>query len=181
MPQPRGDDAEVYFVQSLEVSRRQAARGWELRTAIDLAKLWAGQGRSERARMLLQPVFEQFIEGRGHSRSESGRTSVGDLRLTLTTKHSYASSRPLMSATLSYVARGGSKPEGRDAARLLHVICHRRAPARIPRSCSPGRGRGQRGWSSLGSTRQLPDLHRRSVCRAALHLILAPTRSRSWL
>jgi len=45
------------------VSRRQAARGWELRTAIDLAKLWADQGRSERARMLLQPVFEQFVEG----------------------------------------------------------------------------------------------------------------------
>jgi predicted ATPase/DNA-binding winged helix-turn-helix (wHTH) protein len=63
MPQPRDDDAEVYFVQSLEVSRSQAARGWELRTAIDLAKLWAGQGQSERARILLQPVFEQFVEG----------------------------------------------------------------------------------------------------------------------
>ena len=50
-------------MQSLELSRRQGARAWELRTAIDLAALWAGQGRSDDARALLQPVFEQFVEG----------------------------------------------------------------------------------------------------------------------
>ena len=33
-------------MQSLELSRRQGARAWELRTAIDLAALLAGQGRS---------------------------------------------------------------------------------------------------------------------------------------
>ena len=63
MPEPMSDDAENCFVQSLELSRRQAARAWELRTAIDLAGLWATQGRPERARALLQPVFEQFTEG----------------------------------------------------------------------------------------------------------------------
>jgi predicted ATPase len=63
MPQPRADDAEAYFMRSLELSRRQGARAWELRTAIDLATLSAGQGRSESARALLQPVFEQFVEG----------------------------------------------------------------------------------------------------------------------
>jgi predicted ATPase len=63
MPQPSVDDAEMYFMKSLELSRRQAARGWELRTAVDLAALFAFQGRSERARALLQPVFEQFVEG----------------------------------------------------------------------------------------------------------------------
>jgi predicted ATPase len=45
------------------MSRRQAARAWELRTALDLAALFAGQGRSESGRALLQPVFEQFVEG----------------------------------------------------------------------------------------------------------------------
>jgi predicted ATPase len=64
MPQPRHHDAEACFMQSLELSRRQGARAWELRTAVDLAKLWAGQGRSEDARALLQPVFEPFTEGR---------------------------------------------------------------------------------------------------------------------
>ena len=61
MSQP--PDAEVCFLQSLEWSRRQGARAWELRTAIDLAALWAGQSRREAARALLQPVFEQFVEG----------------------------------------------------------------------------------------------------------------------
>jgi predicted ATPase len=63
MPQPRHDDAEACLMQSLELSRRQGARAWELRTAIDLAKLWVAQGRSENARALLQPGFERFTEG----------------------------------------------------------------------------------------------------------------------
>ena len=50
-------------MQSLELSRRQGARAWELRTATDLAALFARQGRAERGRALLQPVFEQFMEG----------------------------------------------------------------------------------------------------------------------
>jgi len=57
------DEAEGYLVQSLELSRRHGARAWELRTAIDLAALWAGQGRATDARALLLPVFEQFTEG----------------------------------------------------------------------------------------------------------------------
>jgi tetratricopeptide (TPR) repeat protein len=63
MPQPRHDDAEACFMRSLELSRRQGARAWELRTAIDLAKLLAAQGQRDSARALLQPVFAQFGEG----------------------------------------------------------------------------------------------------------------------
>ncbi|MBV9825651.1 MAG: winged helix-turn-helix domain-containing protein [Alphaproteobacteria bacterium] len=57
------EDAEACFVRSLELSRADGSRAWELRTATDLASLWAEQGRSERARGLLLPVFEQFTEG----------------------------------------------------------------------------------------------------------------------
>jgi predicted ATPase/DNA-binding winged helix-turn-helix (wHTH) protein len=63
MPQPRLDDAEMYFMQSLELSRRQGARAWQLRAATDMAALFASQGQSEHGRALLQPVFEQFAEG----------------------------------------------------------------------------------------------------------------------
>jgi predicted ATPase len=63
MPQSGPGDAEMYFLQSLELSRRQGARAWELRTATDFAALLAAQGRSESARELLRPVFEQFVEG----------------------------------------------------------------------------------------------------------------------
>jgi len=58
-----GAEAQKCLMQSLEWSRRQGARAWELRTAIDLASLWASQGRPDDARTLLRPVFEQFVEG----------------------------------------------------------------------------------------------------------------------
>jgi predicted ATPase len=57
------DQSEMYFSQSLELSRQQGARLWELRTATDLAKLMATQGRREEARTLLEPVFTWFVEG----------------------------------------------------------------------------------------------------------------------
>jgi len=63
MQPPRDDDAEVCFMQSLELSRRQGARAWELRTAIDLAALLSDRGRSESGLTLLKSVFEQFEEG----------------------------------------------------------------------------------------------------------------------
>jgi len=63
MPQPNRDDAEMCFMQSLELSRRLGARSWELRTGVDMAARLAVQGRPERARALLQPIFERFVEG----------------------------------------------------------------------------------------------------------------------
>ena len=63
MPQSRIEDAEACFTQSLELSRVQGSRAWELRTATDLAALWVGQGRANEARALLLPVFEHFTEG----------------------------------------------------------------------------------------------------------------------
>jgi len=63
LPQRRTDDAEMCFTQSLDWSRRQGARSWELRTAIDLAALWVAQGQRDRARAVLQPIFGQFVEG----------------------------------------------------------------------------------------------------------------------
>jgi predicted ATPase/DNA-binding winged helix-turn-helix (wHTH) protein len=62
LPQRRPQDAETCFVQSLDWSRRQGARSWELRTAVDLSALWADQGKRKRAQGLLQPIFGQFGE-----------------------------------------------------------------------------------------------------------------------
>ena len=63
MPRPKPADAEAHFVLSLAWSRRHASRAWELRTGVDLAALWAAQGRAHDARALLRPVFEAFAEG----------------------------------------------------------------------------------------------------------------------
>ncbi len=68
MPRRRADEAELCFLQSLEWSRRQGARAWELRAATELAALWVDQGQADqrqadRGRALLAPVFDAFMEG----------------------------------------------------------------------------------------------------------------------
>jgi len=63
LPQPRAREAEMCLIQSLDWSRRQHALSWELRTAVDLAALRATQGQRARARAVLQPIFEKFVEG----------------------------------------------------------------------------------------------------------------------
>ena len=60
MPRPASNEARICFMQSLELSRRQGARAWELRTAVDLAALLVAQGRPSEARACLRPVFDQF-------------------------------------------------------------------------------------------------------------------------
>lgn len=61
--QPAGAEAERWLHQSIELSRRQGARSWELRAAIDLATRWQAERRFDEARALLQPVLEPFTEG----------------------------------------------------------------------------------------------------------------------
>ena len=63
MPEPDREAAETCFTRSLELSRRQGARAWELRTAIDLATLLAARGDSAAAGALLRPIYELFTEG----------------------------------------------------------------------------------------------------------------------
>jgi predicted ATPase/DNA-binding winged helix-turn-helix (wHTH) protein len=63
MSRPRPDDAEACFTRSLEWSRSQGARSWELRTAVDLAALWAGQGKREQARAMLEPILAKVTQG----------------------------------------------------------------------------------------------------------------------
>jgi predicted ATPase/DNA-binding winged helix-turn-helix (wHTH) protein len=65
LPKPNRNNAEECFRQALELSRRQGARAWELRAAIELAKLLASRGEIGRAHELLRPVFEQFVKGLG--------------------------------------------------------------------------------------------------------------------
>jgi len=63
MGEPDLHEAEICFKESLELSRRQGARAWELRAASDLAKLLADQGQAENGRTLLQSVYAEFSEG----------------------------------------------------------------------------------------------------------------------
>jgi predicted ATPase len=55
--------AEDSYYQALAVARRQRAKFWELRAALDLARLWRDQGKRSEARDLLAPIFGWFTEG----------------------------------------------------------------------------------------------------------------------
>jgi predicted ATPase len=55
--------AEACFQQALDVSRRQQAKSWELRTAMSLSRLWQQQGKRQEAHDLLAPVYNWFTEG----------------------------------------------------------------------------------------------------------------------
>jgi predicted ATPase len=51
------------FQKAVAVERQQSAKLWELRAALDLARLWCDQGKRTEARDLLAPVYNWFTEG----------------------------------------------------------------------------------------------------------------------
>jgi tetratricopeptide (TPR) repeat protein len=55
--------AENSYRRALEVAQRQSAKSWELRAALDLARLWRDQGKRAEARDLLSPIYGWFTEG----------------------------------------------------------------------------------------------------------------------
>jgi len=55
--------AEAHFERALSVARQQQAKSWELRAAMSMARLWRDQGKREKARDLLAPVYGWFTEG----------------------------------------------------------------------------------------------------------------------
>lgn len=53
-------EAEKLLLQSLDIARAQQARCWQLRSSIDLARLWQRQDRTDDAAALLQDIVSQF-------------------------------------------------------------------------------------------------------------------------
>jgi predicted ATPase len=45
------------------IARSQHAKAYELRAAMDLARLWGDQSKRQQARDLLAPVYGWFTEG----------------------------------------------------------------------------------------------------------------------
>jgi class 3 adenylate cyclase/predicted ATPase len=62
-PYPDPAKAEESFRTALTIAREQGTRGYELRAATSLARLWLKQGRRGKARDLLAPVYRWFTEG----------------------------------------------------------------------------------------------------------------------
>jgi predicted ATPase len=62
-PSGNAEPAEQLLLQSLTMAHQQSALGWELRSAMTLARLWAGQGRTDAAREVLRDCYQRFTEG----------------------------------------------------------------------------------------------------------------------
>jgi class 3 adenylate cyclase/predicted ATPase len=62
-PEPDVRRAEAYFERALAVARAQQAKSWELRAAMNMARLWRDQGKRNEAGGLLAPVYGWFTEG----------------------------------------------------------------------------------------------------------------------
>ena len=60
---PAPQAAEASYQQAIRVAQAQHAKGWELRAAIALARLWQSQGKTRAAHDLLSPVYDWFTEG----------------------------------------------------------------------------------------------------------------------
>jgi predicted ATPase len=63
LPYPDPAKAEDSFRTALAIAREQGTRGYELRAATSLARLWREHGRRAEARDLLAPVYGSFTEG----------------------------------------------------------------------------------------------------------------------
>jgi len=57
------EEGDALLQESLAWSRKQGARGWELRTSVDFARLWLERGCPEQALALLKPVRDGFHDG----------------------------------------------------------------------------------------------------------------------
>jgi predicted ATPase len=63
LPYPDPAKAEESFRTALAIACEQGTRGYELRAATSLARLWRAQGRRTEARDLLAPLYSWFTEG----------------------------------------------------------------------------------------------------------------------
>ena len=75
-----GDEAEAHLAHALSIAEEQQARGWSLRAATSLARLWAGRGDRQKARGLLAPVYEGFTEGFGTVDLNDAKALLDELR-----------------------------------------------------------------------------------------------------
>jgi predicted ATPase/class 3 adenylate cyclase len=73
-------EAETCFHRALALARQQAAKTWELRSTISLARFWSGRGRVSEARDLLAPLCDAFAGNRPIPDIEAAKALLIELR-----------------------------------------------------------------------------------------------------
>ena len=54
---------EEALLTAIAIAQQQKARSFELRAAMSMVRLWRDQGKREKARELLAPIYGRFTEG----------------------------------------------------------------------------------------------------------------------
>ncbi len=57
--------AEKYLEMAIDLARGQSELSYELRAALELARIWTQNGEFQRARDLIRPIYDRFSEGFG--------------------------------------------------------------------------------------------------------------------
>lgn len=83
-------EAEYSFQKAIEIARAHNARGWELRAATTLARLWLDQNKPAEARQLLAPIFDWFTEGFETTDLCEAKTLLDELSLLASSEKSRA-------------------------------------------------------------------------------------------
>jgi predicted ATPase len=71
--------AENSFHKALTVARRQSAKFWELRAALELARLCRDHGKRTQARDVLAPIYNWFTEGLDTPALQSAKSLLDEL------------------------------------------------------------------------------------------------------
>jgi predicted ATPase len=72
-------EAEARYHQALDVARGQQAKSLELRATMSLGRLWQQQGKRDKARKLIAPVYHWFTEGFDTADLRDARTLLNEL------------------------------------------------------------------------------------------------------
>jgi predicted ATPase len=59
----RLEEGKNALEEAMRIARSQQAKAYELRAAMDLARLWCDQSKRQQARDLLAPVYGWFTQG----------------------------------------------------------------------------------------------------------------------
>jgi predicted ATPase len=79
LTQGHAEAAEELYCKALSIAEEQEAKLWELRAAVNLARLRRDQGRRAEARDLLAPVYGWFTEGFGTPDLREAKALLGEL------------------------------------------------------------------------------------------------------
>ncbi|MCB9318678.1 MAG: AAA family ATPase [Lewinellaceae bacterium] len=60
---PQDPEIEINLTMSLEMSKKQFAKTYELRAACDLARLWTEKGKINETKQLVSGIYDSFTEG----------------------------------------------------------------------------------------------------------------------